>query len=81
MNILFLSCLKATEMIEKKLHFSLSLKETFQLKVHRMMCGACRLYDKQTNFIENSLKNQGHIFEKEVDVEKLKQLIHEKIAK
>jgi hypothetical protein len=79
MNILFLSCLKATEMIEKKLHFSLSLKEKYQLKMHRMMCDACRRYDKQTNFIENSLKNQNHIPKNEVDVEKLKQLIHEKI--
>ena len=68
-------------MIEKKLHFSLSVREKYQLKMHRMMCDACRRYDKQTNFIETSLKSQDHIFEKEVDVEKLKQLIHEKITK
>ena len=33
MHILFLSCLKATELMEKKLHFEVSFKEKLQLKV------------------------------------------------
>ena len=81
MNILFLSCLKATELLEKKLHFRLSVKEKYQLKMHKMMCDACRRYDKQTHFIEKSIQHQDHIFQNEVDVEELKTLIREKISK
>ena len=80
LNILFLSCLKATELIEKKLHFRLSLAEKSQLKVHKMMCDACQRYDRQTHIIENSLKRQDHIFNKDVEVEKLKAQIKEKIT-
>ena len=81
MNILFLSCLKATELLEKKLHFRLSVMEKYQLRMHKMMCDACRRYDKQTHFIEHSIKHQDHIFQKDVDVEQLKTLIKEKISK
>ena len=48
--------------------------------MHKMMCDACRRYDKQNHFIDNSLKHQDHIFRKEVDVEQLKTLIKEKIG-
>ena len=81
MNILFLSCLRATELIEKKLHFKLSLTERSQLKMHKMMCDACRRYEKQNLFIENNLKHQHYIPQKEVDVEQLKKLINEKLEK
>ena len=81
MSILFLSCLKATELIEKKLHFRLTLTEKCQLKMHKMMCGACRRYEKQNLFIENSLKHQSYISQKEVDVEHLKKLINENLVK
>ena len=42
MHLLFLSCLKATELIEKKMHFKLSFGERLQLSVHKAMCDACR---------------------------------------
>ena len=81
MNILFLSCLKATELIEKKLHFKLTLTEKGQLKMHTMMCDACRRYEKQNHFIENSLKFHDYAAKSEKDVEQLKKLIKEKIEK
>lgn len=76
MNILFLSCLKATELIEKKLHFNLSFKEKLQLKVHKMMCDACRLYEKQSAFLEKGIERQQEDTFDELDIENLKKEIH-----
>ena len=52
MKILFLSCLKATEFIEKKLNHKLSFKEKVQLSIHKSMCQACSNYEKQSKLIE-----------------------------
>jgi hypothetical protein len=59
MHRLILSCLKATEIIEKGLNFKLSLKEKLQLKVHKMMCDACARYEKQSLFLDRAIK-AGH---------------------
>ena len=58
MHILFLSCLKATELIEKKLHFKLSISEKLQLKMHKSMCKACSNYEKQNILIEKAIAKQ-----------------------
>ena len=79
MRILFLSCLKATELIEKKLHFSLSRKERYQLKMHKMMCNACSQYERQTFFIDHNLKHRKIIIPRKLDVEHLKKMINEKL--
>ena len=79
MRILFLSCLKATELIEKKLHFGLSRKERYQLKMHKMMCNACRNLETQTYFIDHNLKHRTLVTPQDVDVEHLKQMINEKL--
>jgi hypothetical protein len=76
MQILFLSCLKATELIEKKLHFRLSYTEKLQLKVHKMMCDACRLYEKQSGLLEKAIEKQEEAKFEEIDIEKLKKEIH-----
>ena len=55
MNILFLSCLKATALIEKKLDFRLSFSEKIRLKMHKMMCEACTLYEKQSNILDKAI--------------------------
>ncbi len=57
-KILFLSCLKASELVEKKMHFNLSFTERIQLKLHKSMCEACRVYEKQSNFIEKGISMQ-----------------------
>jgi hypothetical protein len=79
MNILFLSCLKATELIEKKMHFRLSRKEKIQLTAHKMMCNACTSYEKQSLLIEKgiSASNPGEFTEK--DLEQLKKQIAQKL--
>lgn len=56
MHKMFLSCLKATELIERKFQIELSVKEKLQLKIHTMMCDACSNYQKHSEFIEIGLQ-------------------------
>lgn len=82
MHYLFLSCLKATELIEKRFHLELSFKEKLQLKMHTMMCDACTLYEKQSEIIEDEI--QKHFHEKPpeaTDTEKLEEQIKLELEK
>jgi len=55
MTYLMLSCRKATELIEKKITFSLNPMEKTQLFLHTSMCNACRSYEKQSKFLDRAL--------------------------
>ncbi len=80
MNKLLLSCLRATELIEKKLHFNLSGREKLQLRMHKMVCNACSNYEKQSVLIDKGISD---IQEREIsidDVEQLKQSIANKLS-
>ncbi len=80
MHTLFLSCLKATELIEKKIHFRLSAREKLQLKMHKMMCDACSSYEKQSVFLEKGISLMD---KKEFSPDELKTLklaINEKLS-
>lgn len=79
MHILFLSCLKASELIEKKFHFKLSFRERLQLKMHKMMCSACTLYEKQSTILEKSIEIQYKNSGKKQELEELKKVINQKI--
>ena len=80
MHRLFLSCLKATELIEKKLHFRLSGREKLQLKMHKMMCDACSSYEKQSIFLGKGISlNQKKEFSED-DLKKLKVVINKKLS-
>jgi len=79
MHILFLSCLKATELIEKKFHFKLTIKEKLQLKMHKMMCEACTKYEKHSILIEKGISNIQKSETPSIDVEVLKTKISKKI--
>jgi len=79
-HILFLSCKKATELIEKKMHFRLSWMEKLQLKTHKMMCSACTHYEKQSELIEKGIAKSSKKDFSQEDVDQLKQLIHDKLA-
>ncbi len=52
MNKLMLSCLKATELVEKSNIVSLSMMERFQLRIHLRMCDACKKYLKQSKALD-----------------------------
>ncbi|MCF6367065.1 MAG: hypothetical protein L3J35_12820 [Bacteroidales bacterium] len=79
MHFLFLSCLKATELIEKKLHIKLSLKEKLRLNVHKSMCNVCRRYDKQSKIMDEALKKHNHKIP-QINIEELKLSIKKKIS-
>jgi len=55
MNILMLSCKKATELIEKRLATRLSAIEKIQLKMHTTVCSQCSTYEKQSDIIEKRI--------------------------
>jgi hypothetical protein len=87
MQLLLLSCKRATELIEKKLLTKLSFREKVQLTMHKSMCDACTAYEKQSKLIDELLSTHIH---KEVDGiksdaivenEDLKKKILEKIEK
>jgi hypothetical protein len=56
-NILLLSCKKATELIEKREIITLSTKEKLQLRIHTSMCKACKSYEQQSDIIEKALSD------------------------
>lgn len=60
MNVMMLSCKKASGLIEKKLHFPLSPVEMVQLMVHTSMCDACRNYQKQSTELDALLDKHIH---------------------
>lgn len=79
MHILFLSCFKATELIEKKLRFRLSIKEKLQLKMHKSMCDACTRYEKHSILIEKGISSLEEDVPDKMEVEFLKKLIIKKL--
>ena len=60
MNVMMLSCKKASGLIEKKLHFPLSPVEKVQLIVHTSMCDACKNYQKQSAELDTLLDKHIH---------------------
>ena len=58
MNVILLSCRRATELTEKKLLVGLNTLESTQLKVHKTMCSKCREYEKQSTHIEKALSQE-----------------------
>ncbi|HBH83576.1 MAG: hypothetical protein A2X05_18710 [Bacteroidetes bacterium GWE2_41_25] len=81
MNKMFLSCLKATELIEKRHHFKLTLTEKIQLKVHKAMCDACTMYEKQSIVLDKALGSSVPQDEIAFDLNDFKKEIMAKIEK
>lgn len=74
-----LSCLKATELIEKRFHVELSFKERLQLRMHTIMCDKCSRYEQQSEFIERSIENLSNSHVHNTNLDELKSKINEKI--
>lgn len=47
-----LNCKQATELASKSLDIKLSFRQKIGLKMHLMMCGLCRAYEKQLRMIK-----------------------------
>ena len=78
-KILFISCRKATELIEKKMNSGLSISERIQLRMHKMICDACTQYEKQSLYIDkgfNSMINKSSV---DSDLDNLIKKIHSKL--
>lgn len=56
LNHLFLSCKKASELIEKKQEEKLTFVNSIQLKMHLSLCKLCLSYAKQSALINSALK-------------------------
>lgn len=79
MHFFFLSCLKATALIEKKLHVKLSFKERIQLYTHKLMCEACSNYEKQNLILEENLSKPPQVSKEDIDMNAFKKSIVEKL--
>jgi hypothetical protein len=79
MRFLFLSCVKATEMLEKKIHFKLSFSERLQLKMHISLCEACAKYEKQSILIDKTIIANQDRKTSQMDIEMLKKQISDKL--
>lgn len=55
MNILMLSCKKASELIDKRSLSKLSWTENLQLNMHTAMCDGCKAYENQSHFLDKML--------------------------
>ena len=75
MHLLFLSCLKASELIEKDFHIKLGFKERLQLKLHKTMCSTCNRYSKQSATIEKGIRDLQKTEAISVDFKKLEERI------
>jgi hypothetical protein len=55
MRMLLRTCKKSTELIDKKMLTSLTLKEKIQLEAHKAMCVTCNAYEHQSKLIDSLL--------------------------
>jgi len=76
MSTMMLSCKKATELVEKKSVVELAFTENIQLKMHLMVCSACKQYENQSKIIDLVL---GQINKKNEEKQKLPQDVKTKI--
>jgi hypothetical protein len=58
MNMMMLSCMKASELIEKKQGPGISTADQVMLHFHQSMCNACRIYERQSKLIEKGLEKR-----------------------
>ncbi len=54
-NLLLLSCKKASELIDKSSMVKLNTRERVMLRMHTSMCDACSAYQSQSKVIDTVL--------------------------
>jgi len=55
MKMLNISCKKAAEYLCKKEEGSLTFWQRFQLSYHLLICGLCRTYQQQDNWLKQNI--------------------------
>lgn len=78
-QLVFLSCKKASYLIEKKQIDELSVIENIQMKMHISMCEICKMYEKQSGLVHGYLFNysQKNVKETTLSNEKKSEIIDE----
>jgi len=80
---LFISCQKATILIEKQQDVKLDFKTGLKLKFHLLLCKTCQQYNKQSVLMQNIMskyfKNEGSTNEVDKDNTALKEKIMSKL--
>lgn len=61
-HLFVLSCEKATFLIEKQLHTSLSPLERLQLRIHLSLCNYCRAYKDKAIFLDKLLSDERTMY-------------------
>lgn len=59
MHFLMLSCDRVTELTEKGKLTGLGIGQLVQLFLHRQMCSGCRLYEKQSIWIDRVMVHKS----------------------
>jgi hypothetical protein len=74
-------CRHATFLIEKRQHTSLTIKERVQLVIHLSGCSVCRLFQRQSRWINRMLHSLFHSAEGQESKlsEEFKQELQQKI--
>ena len=73
-NLLHISCEKATMLVCKREDSPLLFGDSFRLSIHLTICTACRLFAKQNNIINESLRNNTQNLDVKLPEEKKKQI-------
>ncbi len=55
MNLLNISCKKAAEYMCKKEERSLTFRQKFQLSYHLLICGLCRTFNQQDQWLKTNI--------------------------
>lgn len=77
---LMISCRKAGELVEKKLHGEITVSERAALAMHSGLCEACRAYEKDSARLQKAISDRFNPMRKEAS-EGLKQTIKDKVQK
>lgn len=59
MNLIMLSCRKASGLIVKRENFTLTRLEKIRLFLHLLMCDACTAFSRQSKIINNALEKEA----------------------
>ena len=81
MNILMLSCKKASALIDMKSVRKLSTKEKVMLRMHTSMCDGCTAYLKQSRILDDLLHKHIHNTSENISVIENKELQQQIISK
>ena len=61
------SCLEVTRLVSESRERKLALSEQMSLKMHMVICSACRQFGSQVGFLHDAMRAYAHGKDKEQD--------------